>query len=75
MRDRAKQDEGFTGDKASPRHREQFVSSCRKIETRFIATVVLHQRNTVRYSTYSPIPTNADYNRGINNTVDQLRAR
>lgn len=47
MRDRAKQDEGFMVDKASLRLREQFVSSCKKIERLFIGTVELHQRNTV----------------------------
>lgn len=56
-------------DKASLRHREQFVSSCKKIETLFNGTVVLHQQNTgvlikVR------IPTILDYNREINNTMD-----
>lgn len=33
MRDGAKQDEGFKVDKASLRQREQYVSSCKKLET------------------------------------------
>lgn len=40
MRDRAKQDEGFMVDKASLRHMELFVSSCKKIETLFNGTVL-----------------------------------
>lgn len=47
MRDRAKQDEGFMVDKASLRHREQFVSSFKKIERLFNGTVVSHQQNKV----------------------------
>lgn len=44
MRDGAKQDEGFKVDKASQRQREQFVSSCKTVETVFYGSVVQHQQ-------------------------------
>lgn len=46
MRDRAKQDEGFMVDKASLRHREQFASSCKKIERLFNGMVAFQQQKT-----------------------------
>lgn len=47
MRDGAKQDEGFKVDKASLRHREQFVPSCTKFETLLYGTVVQHQQKVI----------------------------